>query len=145
MIFTSSPQCCQAIKTLPPLGSSDHVRIECSLHLQLSLVQGSVRLRRIWYFEKADFGKLNKTLADCDWSLVSNAATINDAWMAWKSIFLPPQQCGAIKLSPHRNRSCLGCQLNSANRSRGSTLLGVCSSGTPLQRRWKPSEKCATT
>ena len=47
LIFTSSPQCCQAIKTLPPLGSSDHVRIECSLHLQPSLVQGSARLRRI--------------------------------------------------------------------------------------------------
>ena len=88
LMFSSAPQCCQSIKSLPPLGSSDHVRIECSLHLQPSIAQNSSRPRRIWNFGKVDFDKLNKSLAECDWSSVSNAATVNDAWKAWKDVFL---------------------------------------------------------
>ena len=88
LVFSSSSQCCQSVKSLPPLGSSDHVRIECSLYFQPIVTEGDGRLRRIWSFDKADFQKLNSPLSSRDWSAVSEAATVNDAWKAWKEIFM---------------------------------------------------------
>ena len=88
LVFSSSSQCCQSVKSLPPLGSSDHVRIEFSRCFQPIVTEGDGRLRGIWSFDKADFQKLNSSLSSRDWSAVSEAATVNDAWKAWKEIFM---------------------------------------------------------
>ena len=56
-----------------------------TLHVSVSPV---IRPRRIWLYNNADFENINKMLSSTDWSSVSTASDINQAWAAWKSIFM---------------------------------------------------------
>ena len=47
-----------------------------------------IRPSRIWLYNKADFEKINKVLSSTYWSSVSTASDINQAWTAWKNIFM---------------------------------------------------------
>ena len=71
---------------LPPL-KSDHIMLESTLALRVS-VNPSALSRRIWLYDNADFEKINKLLSNLDWSAVSTAPDINQAWAAWKNIFM---------------------------------------------------------
>ena len=66
---------------LPPL-KSDHIMLELTLALRVS-VNPSARSRRIWLYDNADFEKINKLLSNPDWSTVSTAPDIDQAWAAW--------------------------------------------------------------
>ena len=74
--------------TSQSLGQSDHVIVQCSFNAQPSTSTKTSRLRRIWNYDKADFVQVNKKLSNLDWSAVSSAADIDQAWNTWKSTFL---------------------------------------------------------
>ena len=88
LVLASRPDLVSSTSILPPLGSSDHAVIHCQLQFSPATRRGKSRLTRIWAFEKADLSKLNNALFSSDWSTVASATSVDDAWCAWKTIFL---------------------------------------------------------
>ena len=88
LVLSSIPAMVSSTSVLPPLGNSDHGVVRCLADLSLCSHHVKSRLTRIWAYDKADMTKLNKTLRSADWSPVTTAPSIDDAWIAWKRIFL---------------------------------------------------------
>ena len=80
LVLLSEPSLLVRASDLPPLGKSDHTILDCTLSLQVSatLCQG----RRFWLYDQADFEKINNRLSKLDWSEVTTAADIDQAWVA---------------------------------------------------------------
>lgn len=87
LVLVSSANFVSKITTLPPLGSSDHLAVFCSLKFSPTRSRRG-RTRTIWNYKKADFEKINKLLSDADWSDVSSAPNIDEAWSSWQSRLL---------------------------------------------------------
>ena len=86
LILSSSPRSVSRVLCEPPLGKSDHCVISASLNFHFSQRPAHSRLRRLWAYDKADFGTINKQLLAVDWRL-SPSCTVNEAWSAWKISF----------------------------------------------------------
>ncbi len=91
LVVTNDPNLISDVSTHPPIGSSDHLVVECATNLRKEGTpqQTSPSLaRRIWCYDKADCSALNKHLLSLDWPDVLTASDIDSAWIAWKSSFL---------------------------------------------------------
>ena len=86
LVLVSDPDLVTSVEALPPLGTSDHLPVLC--HLSVCSPRRSSAGRLVWCYEKADFGKLNKSLSQADWSAVFSAHSVDNAWDAWERIFL---------------------------------------------------------
>ena len=84
LAFCSNPQLVRSVRSLAPLGTSDHVMIQFELSVK-AIGGSSQRLRRLWSYDQADFEKLNKHLGAEDWSPVTDAPDMDSAWEAWKN------------------------------------------------------------
>ena len=76
LVLTTNAQLVASVDVTPPLGSSDHLRVQCHLDLYPRFSDGS-RLRKVWCYDKADFVKLHKVLDSPDWSSVTAAPDID--------------------------------------------------------------------
>ena len=87
LVFCTAPALVNHLSAVAPLGTSDHVMVNCVFHRQSVVSELGSRLRRIWNYDKADFDKLNNALSSADWSAVYTAPDIDVAWAEWKHIF----------------------------------------------------------
>ena len=87
LVLTSTRHAVVHVDTQPPLGSSDHLSVLSILDTAPACTLRVVP-RRIWNFEKADFVAVNKALSTADWSGITSAACMDDAWSCWLSTFL---------------------------------------------------------
>ena len=74
------------VSSLPPFGKSDHV--ECVLSVQVAGSSVPCPRRQLYMYDKADFEKINKSLSQLDWSKVSTARDVDQAWEAWRELFM---------------------------------------------------------
>ena len=74
--------------SLPPIGRSDHVVIQCRLAVCPKVLPPATRLRRVWKYDQVDSDKVNHALSQLDWSPVVAAPSVDNAWSTWKSMFL---------------------------------------------------------
>ena len=87
LVLVSNEQLVHAVDTLPLLSNCDHLPVFCSLTFSLLSVSRSAP-RQIWYYDKADFAKLNATLSNADWSPVVDTPDVDSSWTAWLNHFL---------------------------------------------------------
>ena len=87
LLLVSEKHLVEKIDSLPPLGASDHVTVNCRSHFTVSKANQLER-RRIWCYNKADRKALNAALSKADWSNVQQAPDTDSAWLSWKSTFL---------------------------------------------------------
>ena len=88
LVLVSDPSTFVHASSLPPLAKSDHAIVQCALNLLPSTSTTTTRLRRIWSYDQADFESVNNTLTHLDWSSVSTAPDVDQAWTAWKQLFM---------------------------------------------------------
>ena len=87
LILSSSPGCVSNVASTSPLGKSDHCVLYASVDFRPSRQSAHSRLRRLWAYDKADFGDINKRLLKADWPSFSTLS-VDQAWIAWKKEFL---------------------------------------------------------
>ena len=87
LVLLSDPSLLLHASSLPPLGRSNHVILDCTLSIQVPRASIS-QTRRFWMYDRADFEKINNTLSKLDWSRVSTAPDVDQAWLAWKDLFM---------------------------------------------------------
>ena len=108
LVLVSDPSCLKCVSTHPPLGSSDHLSVLCHVDIAARCSSRSERLgRKIWCFDKADFGTINDNLRDADWRSVYSAPDVDSAWTAWQETFFSIVDKGIpskfIKRLKHKN------------------------------------------
>ena len=100
----SGPRLFSNVSSLPPLGHSDHVVLQCHLTSSPKVVPDTTRMHRLWNYQEVDFEEVNKLLLQADWSPVSAAPTLDSAWDSWKVLFfsvvhkkIPSKRIGHIR------------------------------------------------
>ena len=86
LILSSSPGCVSNVANTSPLGKSDHCVLYASVDFRPSRQSAHSRLRRLWAYDKADFGDINKRLLKADWPSFSTLS-VDQAWITWKKKF----------------------------------------------------------
>ena len=87
LVLSSPGELVSSCKVLPPLGSSDHNVIHCSLSRSRLRSLPAQRLKRLWCIDHADQHEVIRLLDSADWSSVQSAPTVDSAWSAWLSVF----------------------------------------------------------
>ncbi len=89
LVLTSDPSLVSAVTTHQPVGSSDHLVVQCFLSSKKCPHPEPDRYpKRVWCYERADMRALNNALAEADWRGVRNAKNVDDAWECWQSTFI---------------------------------------------------------
>ena len=89
LVLTNAPQFFSSTKTLPPLGSSDHLCIICDLNFPVRhKIHRTSKRRRIWRYDKVNFNVVNTALKNADWDQALNTEDIDAAFSTWTSIYL---------------------------------------------------------
>ena len=107
MVLVSDHWLVSKVSSPPPLGKSDRVVVHCCLTAHPTVLPPSTRLRHIWSFDSVDIEKMNCLLQELDWSQVSGASSMDEAWQMWKSLFLsvvlkhvPSKLIGRVRSRP---------------------------------------------
>ena len=87
LLLVSSADLVSRVSSLPPLGKSNHVVLQCVLNSLPKVVAAPTHLRRLWNYDVVDFGEVNNLPSKLDWSPVLHATTIDEAWDLWKDLF----------------------------------------------------------
>ncbi len=99
LVLTNHPSSVTAVTTHPPVGSSDHLVVQCSLSFKTSSIPLSDRHPKlVWCYERADMRALNNALMEADWPGVRDAENIDDAWECWQLTFMSTVN----KFVPHK-------------------------------------------
>ena len=84
LVLMSGVSLLSSISSLPPIGRSDHVVIQCCLKISPKVLPPATRLRRVWKSDGVDFEKVNRLLSNLDWSSVSTAPSVDAAWLSFR-------------------------------------------------------------
>ena len=107
LVLVSDRNIVSQVSSLPPIGQSDHVVVQCSLRVRPTIAPPATRLCRIWKYDGVDFKKVNSLLQRLDWSPVLRSPSVDKAWHQWKSLFasvvnkhVPSKVIGHVRSRP---------------------------------------------
>lgn len=85
LIFTNRPDLLSQPKIEPPLGSSDHFAVRCSIST-VAVPRGRP-IRRLWNLKKANIEAFLADLSAQRWPCVGSSASPDAQWESWSSAF----------------------------------------------------------